>query len=98
MVLSAEDESNQRAFVGATAFSVGVADGAKETAYIGPECPIRRREFVGWSSTLSSAEVIFFPSRLQTRMYDSCIPAATSRLSSEKSRQLTLNQVSKIKS
>jgi hypothetical protein len=89
MVRSAEDERSHRAFVGATAFSLGVADGANATAYTGPEWPIKRRELVGGSSALSS-EGIFFPSRLQTRMYDSCIPAATSRLSSEKSRQLIL--------
>ncbi len=52
-------------------------------AYTGPECPINRREADGGSVSgpLGRAEPKGLPSRFQTRIYDSEVPAATSSLS-----------------
>jgi len=95
MVLSADEERRSFGAVDGTlapAFSGPAMDGEKETLYTGPAWPINLLELAGGGS-LGFAGIIEgrgSPAKFQTRMYDSSVPAATRRLSSENSRHVML--------
>lgn len=67
-------------------------EGEKESAYTGPECPmsIREEDGPGSEGAEGRIDVRGCPVSDHTLMYESDVPAATSRLSEENSMQLIL--------